>query len=865
MHRVFLSLFLPLIFSLSLASLSLATAANASGTLEGKVVDSKSREAMAGVSVVVKGTPFGDATNLQGFFSIPNLTAGTYTLQATFLGYETLTRDIIITDGQTTRLDFSMKESSVAAKEVEVVAGKQRQEQADPRTSVFRIEPRQAKIQAGAIEDVLRALQAVPGVLAQNDFSSQLFVRGSGPDQNLMLMDDIEVFNPYRLYGTISMFNPETVADVSLITGGFPAKYGDRLSAVLDISNRDGTKERPLAVQLNANITDANLVAEGKSPFGLNGSWLFSARRTYYDLIVGPILRSANLVDRNVAFPNFVDFQGRLAFQLAPEHRLQFIGVIGRDAVDIISTARTAANPDSINVGNTTNNDVLGAAWHYRPNENTFNKLTASWYRNSGDSRLGGAFADRLNFSDEDLEDLPDSVISRLAAQVIDSKSSFAFVKSSLRNDFGYKLPRHQLETGAGVDLLSTSIYFLLTANADAKALYNSQIGQGVFGAIPIDSTVEQSRGYYRFNVYAQDKFELVEKKLFVQPGLRFDYYAIISKPYLSPRFNFSYAVDGLTTLRGAWGIYYQSPGYEKLIDQAAQGQLFDLSQNSEFITSLKAERAIHYVLGLERWLDDRWQVKAEVYYKVFNDLIVQKKQTVPEYETRYLGGDPYQVSSWEKPFQVTRERLSTTAINDGSGAAYGVELLLEKRITTKDDRLSGWASYALAYANRYRDGLTIPFTYDQRHTINFVGQYEFNDWLAGSVRWRYGSGFPYTAPVGATPRIVELSEGEAAISTASIFNNKVAFNRAYGDETNVNATRYPDYHRLDIRFTAKAAFWSAQWEFYLDVINVYNRTNVVAYQYDITPNPNGGVPVLTPTETGMLPIVPTLGFSAIF
>jgi hypothetical protein len=116
-----------------------------------------------------------------------------------------------------------------------------------------------------------------------------LIIRGSGPDQNLIIFDDVEVFNPYRLYGAISMFNPETVEDINLITGGFPARYGDRLSAVLEVTNRDGIRNKFFSGNVNVNLTNANVVIEGKNPFGINGSWIFNSRRTYYDLLLEPL------------------------------------------------------------------------------------------------------------------------------------------------------------------------------------------------------------------------------------------------------------------------------------------------------------------------------------------------------------------------------------------------------------------------------------------------------------------------------------------------------------------------------------------------------------------------------------------------
>lgn len=840
------------------------------GKISGKVIDDKTDEAMAGVTLVLEGTKLGAVTDAIGHYNIENVPAGKQRILVRFIGYETQKRTVTVEENTKLVLNFYLTESAVTAAEIEVVATKERQAAEDPRTSLFRIEPKQTKVLAGGAEDVLRSLQAIPGVLAQNDFSSQLFVRGSGPDQNLMLMDDIEVFNPYRLYGTISMFNPETVSDISLITGGFPAKYGDRLSAVLDITNRDGTVEQAIAGTLNANITDANAIFEGRTPFGLEGSWLISTRRTYYDLIVGPILKDAGLVEGDVAFPNFWDFQSKLAFQVHPEHRLQLNAVIGRDNVDIITSERDSEQPDSLNLGNNTKNDVFGAAWHYTPTANMLNKFVASWYRNSGDTRFSGTFVDDAAYSEEELEEFEEQGIdpNLLAFQAVETKSTFEFIKTSLRNELSIKSNRHLLEGGIGTDFLTTSIFFFVDASESAKAAYEALVQSGQAGSVPFGSTITQSVSYFRSNAYVQDRIEVLKNKLFLQPGLRLDYYQLIEKAYLAPRFNFSYALDGITTVRGAWGMYYQSPGYEKLVDQ---DEFFDLSQGDTFIRALNAERAIHYVLGVDHWLNDRWQLKVEGYYKQFDDLLVQKKELNTFYEVSYTGGDWYDTASWSAPYPVTQERLSSIPVNGGTGHAYGIELLLEKRRTTKDDRLNGWISYAYAIANRTREGLEMPFDYDQRHTINIVVDYKLNDWLDLGVRWRFGSGYPYTPPVGVTPRVVPLDEDETvwAIQRDSFFGNRVIFDLDYGEESNQNSERLPTYHRLDIRFTAhshySAGYLTFDWDFYLDIINAYNNQNVISYRYDIVKNSNGGAPLLERETQSMLPIIPTLGICVWF
>ncbi|MCS6988033.1 MAG: TonB-dependent receptor [Chloroherpetonaceae bacterium] len=839
--------------------------AQSTGSIRGKIIDEKTSEPLAGVVIRLEKTPYGAISDANGNYFIANVPEGRYAVKISLIGYEELQLECEVAKGKTLALNFQLREKAIQTEEVQVVADATRQAQEDARTSVYKITPRQSKILAGGLEDIMRSLQAIPGVLAQNDFSSQLFIRGSGPDQNLMVLDDIEVFNPYRLYGTVSMFNPETVADVNLITGGFPAKYGDRLSAVLDVSNRNGSRDVAFQTQLDMNITDANVIVEGKSPFRLNGSWILSARRTYYDLIVGPILRKTGRVDNNTAFPNFTDFQARFFFELNQTNRLIFTGVYGRDAVKILTAQRTNDLPDSVSVGNLTSNDLIGVAWHYQPNSRTLNKLIASWYRNSGDSRFGGSFIDRLNYSQAFLDEFEaDSLVSpsMLASFNLRSDSYFSFAKLTLRDEFSKRYDRHLIEMGAGVDAMETIFELLLEADEATIAALRAQQENPRFSALPLNQRLRQSEIYLRSHVFVQDRWEAISKRLYLQPGLRFDYYDVIGKAYLSPRFNFSLALDPLTTIRGAWGMYRQSPGFEKLIDQTA---FFDLTQRG-VLRRLQAEQAIHYVLGVERWLNAEWQVRAEVYFKDFNRLIIQRREPQEVYRSNYLGGWAYDKRNWSAPTTSIEPRLTTTPINEGDGSAYGIELLLERKATSPQDWFSGWASYALAYAYRERDGLRIPFNFDQRHTINLVGNIRLNDVFSLGVRWRYGSGFPLTPAVAATPRIAPNAKGEPEIVTDP--RGRVLFNLDYGGEDNLNSARLPAYHRLDVRLTAKTKAAGINWEFYLDVINAYNRSNVIAYRYDVEDRrdvPNGRLPLLVREQTDMLPLVPTLGVSAVF
>jgi hypothetical protein len=270
-----------------LASLSVSAQ---TGTIRGRVRTTEG-DALSGVTVRVRDTPRGAVARDDGTFVIASVPTGRQYLDATLVGYAKASRDVTVRANDTVSIDLVMRVDAVSTQDV-VVVGSRRQAQTDTRTSVQTVTAKEAKFRAGAGEDVFRSLQGLPGVTAPSDFSSQLVIRGSGPDQNLILMDGIELFNPYRLYGFISMFNPETVNTITLMTGGFPAPYSDRLSAVLDVTNRDGDRDKgAVGGKLSMSVTNANLVVEGRIPV-LDGSYVAGAR-TMTSLPVRSLARRA--------------------------------------------------------------------------------------------------------------------------------------------------------------------------------------------------------------------------------------------------------------------------------------------------------------------------------------------------------------------------------------------------------------------------------------------------------------------------------------------------------------------------------------------------------------------------------------------
>jgi hypothetical protein len=811
----------------------------ATGTLTGKVFIEDDQPAV-GATVALEGTRFGVAVDTGGEFTLSGLPEGVYAVRVRLVGYEQGSPvEVRITEGDTSSVVIRLRQELIEISGVEVT-GSRRLEAEDVRPSVTKLLPRESKMLPGAAEDVLRSLQALPGVTSVSDFSSQLVVRGSGPDQNLILIDGFEVINPYRLYGFISMFNPETVSDISLQTGGFAAQYGDRLSAVLDVQNRDGKTDVAIGGKINTSLTNMNALIEGRLPLG-TGSYLFSVRRTYYDLILGPVLRSAKLVKGEVALPNFTDFQGKLGLSLGQENKLIFTGVTSRDGVDLIS-GDDRPTPDSVNVFDESYNTLTGMTWQYNPSPDFISQTHLSWYRNTGTGAFDGTFVDPAQNTGDLGRD--DTVGIRFLNFGVDYE--YRYTKTSLAQQFLAHAGTHLVEFGAGVDFLRTDFtrYFKVD---QAFLEFLESVGQSV----PTDAS--EAVRYNRYNAFVQDKIA-IGNRLFVQPGLRLDYYPVLgTTTYLSPRLNISFKIDELSTLRAAYGIYYQSPGMDKL------DYRFRVIYNDVYFSTLSAERADHYVLGVDRLVSPEWQVKIEGYYKRFQDLVVQEKLAGSSWQTTLTGSNPYAPGAWTTPVRVADDSLTSRPVNDAVGESYGFEFMFQKIRTLPSDRFTGWVSYALAFAERDRGGLLTPFLFDQRHAVNVVGNYRFAERWDIGAKFTLRTGRPYQIATGVKPRVIvaEVNGVEAPIIQVDGWG-KAILDVEYEQET--LSGRQNLYHTLDVRITTYPRWWGLDWSVYLDVQNVYNRENEQAVRYYIDEEAN-----LQRRAVYGIPIFPSLGLSLAF
>ncbi len=318
--------------------LALATGSNASAaTLSGFVRDADSGEKLPGASIAVAGTGYGAVANADGYFAIRNLLPGEYPLAITYIGYGDFA-DTVAVGKADVRFDVTLEPVSIRLETGVVVTAERdaRERSAQPSLLPLRMQQLE-QLPAAGEADLLRSLQLLPGIQSASDISSGLYVRGGGPDQTRILLDQIPLYNPSHAFGFFSTFNPDAVRDVQLYKGAYPASYGGSLGAVLNVRNHEGNN-RANSARGGVSLIAARLLIDG--PVG-DGSWTVSGRRTYLD----PVLRAARASGVDVPDYFFYDVNAHLTQRLSDADSITLTGFFGRDDLDFDLDAETAFGP----------------------------------------------------------------------------------------------------------------------------------------------------------------------------------------------------------------------------------------------------------------------------------------------------------------------------------------------------------------------------------------------------------------------------------------------------------------------------------------------------------------------------------------
>ena len=680
---------------------------------------------------------------------------------------------------------------------------------------------------AGSIDNVFRTLDTMPGVASTDDFGSRLAVRGGTPDQNLTVMDGIEIHNPYRLFGITSAFNPETVNKFELTAGGFGVAYGDRLSSLLIVDNRRGNREFQGTTSLS--ITDGNIVLEGPTPIWGNGSWLLSARRTYYDLVAGRI--------QNQNFPSFTDLQLQAGWDFEGGHQLTFTGL--RSFEDASLDIEGDHPGERASFGSDIKNNLASARFDAVLGTHATSTTIVSWYRNREFLDFNGtirANAKRSNTPNDD-------IAFGTANIVFDRLISVRDV--SIRQEFSVQAtPTHLVSAGFELHHLNTGVGFTSSGDRNESEANGSSIlgGTGLPGRL--ESLLEGTRG----GLWVQDIYQ-PSSRLSIEPGLRVDWSTVNGHATVSPRVAASYNLGERTQMRMAVGLYTQSPGYEKLIQS---DYFIDLSATREL--GLRHEQATHMVVGLKQDFGADFSARVEGYYKRFENLLVGRLET--EHERLQRIGQ-YDFPDYLQDSVPMTPRITSNPTNEAGGQAYGFDVFLNH--TNAGAPLTGWLSYTWGRANRETYGRRYPFEYDRRHAFNAVGRYRItNRWqVAGTAR--IASGFAYTAPKGLRVSATQDTLGRLVPEIDSA--GALVYTVDYGGIENLNTGRLPHYARIDLRVTYQPGGPNGRWSLYVEVINLLGRDNPIDLESRLAHDPSSDLPRLREVPSQGFPRLPTFGF----
>jgi hypothetical protein len=800
--------------------------------LSGRVLDAVSMQPIA--DAVVQAGELRAVTDAAGRFGLA-LPPGGVTLSVAAEGY--ITDQIAVTIGAAPVTVEVVLLSRTQVREEVTVSGAT--VPAAPSPATIDVSPLQVRTVAGAGENIFRVLQTLPGVNATADFDSRLSVRGGGPDQNLTLMDGVEIHDPYRLFGLASAFNPETVQNFELTAGGFSPKYGDRLSSILVIENRPGTSAARLRGTVGVSFTDANVVAEGRLPGAVSGSWIVSARRTYYDLIANKIV--------NTRLPSFADLQAKGVWNLGPGRTVTLLALASREKTDAQFTQ--SSTQSRLGLTDNAGNDLTSASFVTTLGSRASSRTIVAWYR----------YSDALG-ADGDLQDT--SARSNAPGDSAFGRTELVFGYNlavrdwSVREEASLKASdRHVLDAGFEAHSLLTSVKWNLITGRNTSEANGSSARGGTGLPSRIDSHLDSTRN----GAWLIDRYHAARWLTF-EPGLRVDWDSISRETIVSPRVSINIALRPNLRLRAVTGLFTQSPGYEKLI----QADYFvDLTLSTSL--AIKSERSVHVLGALERDMGRGLLLRAEGYYKKYDRLLIGRLETPEETAARVALYDYPPDLAWSIP---TAPQITSVPTNGGTGSSYGFDVYVAHRARSASDRLMGWASYSWGRSDIDAYGRRYAFDYDRRHAVSVVGTVRVTRTLDIGTTIRVATGFPYTPVQGlrVAAREVRGEDGSLLRYVPQYDENGLlVWTTDPGDVYSLNAGRLPLYARVDMRVTFRPVRWHNRVQFYVEAVNAFNRKNTGGYRTKLEYDPTSDRPTITQSPTGALPIIPSFGCRIVF
>ena len=768
--------------------------------VSGVVKDKKTGETLPFATVMIRGKNNGTTTNVDGYFTLFEVPSDTSVLVVNYVGYQNkLVRLRPETD--IAQLEILLEDFGLQLEEVVVKATKEEQLlSASTGISRIGIAPAAlAKLPSFGEKDIFRSLQLLPGISGSNESSSGLYVRGGTPDQNLVLFDGFTVYHVDHLFGFFSAFNANAVKDVQLYKGGFDAKYGGRLSSVVELTGKEGnTKE------FNAGLGLSLLSVNGfvEAPFANGkGSFLVAGRRSFQSKFYNNIFDA--YTDSNEAAstqtggrlaqletqPNtyFYDLNAKVSYRPNSKDVFSFSFYNGQDDLDNSSNfdesifARRGINID-FNFARTNTDLTKWGNW------GTSTKWSRRWnnqlYSNANVS-YSNYFSQRDRSSETSITRSDTTFVGRNGSLEENDLKDITF---KLDNEFKIS-QNNQLDFG--IQTIWNNIDYQFTQNDTTTIIDRNDEG--------LTATF-----------YVQDKHTFGEK-LILKGGLRVAHYSPTNEFYVEPRTALTYLLSDKLKLKVAWGKYHQFANRIVREDIQQGSRDFWLLADGE---QVPISSSIHHIAGIS-YETSNWLFDVEAYYKTLDGL--------SEYSTRFVpsGFGQNQTIAFDEFFHT------------GTGTAKGMEFLVQRKV----GKFTGWAGYTLGEVKYDFDAFgDEPFfaNQDVTHELKLVGNYKLGNFSLG-VTFVYATGKPYTAPTGYYE--LQLLDG----TTSDFF-----------EISDKNAVRFDDYHRLD--FSATYDFTKAS--IGLSLTNIYNRKNTWYNEYDVIEGE------LLETNVSLMGFTPSLFFN---
>lgn len=671
-------------------------------TIYGFVRDELSGENLIGATVHDKASMTWTTTNTYGYYSLTVPSGKPLDLSFSYVGFQA--ENIAVLAVRDTLLNIKLQ---IQLLNEVVIEGSD-------------LEPNHTRVQMSAIEvpvsqikrapallgevDVLKVLQLMPGVQSGVEGTSGMYVRGGSPDQNLILLDGVPVYNVSHLFGFFSIFNADAINHVELIKGGFPARYGGRLSSVLDITMKEGN-QKEFAGEASLGIVSSKVTIEGPIVKD-KSSFIISARRSFADLIARPLIRRQNEND-DIGF-YFYDINAKVNYRFSDKDRIYLSAYMGNDEFswnrkypfEIQGRVLNTERGYTIDWGNL----ISTLRWNHVFNPKLFANTSLIYSNYDFNSSTTS-----VNFNiDEDRGFSRKETLNRFTSAIEDFAG---------RYDIEY-LPNPNHKVRAGVNL----IRHRFTPGAYTLRFTDS-----------IDTILGTPNTYsWESQLYIEDAMN-IGKQFRLNAGLHYSTFHVRKTEYgsLQPRIAGRYLINEKLSIKGSFATMTQ---FIHLLTSSGLGLPNDLWVPTTDV--VKPQRSWQGALGAAYEIKKGLDFTVEGYYKEMLNVIEFRE-----------GADFFQpIRDWEEKVEA------------GRGWSYGAEFLLHK----KQGKLNGWIGYTLAWAQRQFDdinfGEKFPFRYDIRNDLSVVANYQLSDRLnfGSTVVWRTGTSF--TMPIASY--FMELNPG---------------------------------------------------------------------------------------------------------